>query len=53
MSVYLLDEMVDCQTHSDHMARFGAAMMPRAEYLRRLAAAMKKDQEMDWKGILP
>lgn len=52
MSVYLLDEMVDCQTHSDHMARFGAAMMPRAEHLRRLAAAMKKGQEMDWKDLL-
>ena len=45
--------MVDCQTHSDHMERFGAAMMPRAEYLHRLAVAVKKGQEMDWKGILP
>lgn len=43
--------MVDCQTHSDHMERFGAAMMPRAEYLRRLAAAVKKGKEMDWKSL--
>ena len=44
--------MVDCQTHSDHMERFGAAMIPRAEYLRRLAVAVKKGQEMDWKDLL-
>lgn len=43
--------MVDCQTHSDHMERFGAAMMSRAEYLRRLAAAVKKGKEMDWKSL--
>ena len=43
----------DCQTHSDHMERFGAAMMPRAEYLRRLSVAVKRGREMDWKGILP
>ena len=44
--------MVDCQTHSDHMERFGAAMIPRAEYLRRLAVTVKKGQEMDWKDLL-
>ena len=43
--------MVDCQTHSDHMERFGAAMMPRAEYLRRLSAAVKVGKEMDWKSL--
>ena len=45
--------MVDCQTRSDHMARFGAAFMPREEYLRRLSAAVKRGVEMDWKGLVP
>ena len=45
--------MVDCQTRSDHMAHFGAAFMPRAEYLRRLAAAVRRGKETDWKGLSP
>ena len=45
--------MVDCQTHSDHMERFGAAFIPRAEYLERLAAAVRKGEEMNWEGLLP
>ena len=45
--------MVDCQTRSDHMAHFGAAFMPRAEYLRRLSAAVRRGKETDWKGLSP
>ena len=45
--------MVDCQTRSDHMARFGAAFMSRAEYLRRLSAAVRRGEETDWSRLLP
>ncbi len=43
--------MVDCQTSSAHMARFGAAFMSRAEYLRRLAAAVRAARETDWRRL--
>ena len=43
--------MVDCQTRSEHMARFGAAAMPRAEFLRRLSDAVRRGVETDWKGL--
>lgn len=40
--------MVDCQTYSAHMERFGAAFMPRDEYLDRLAVAVRARKETDW-----
>ena len=43
--------MVDCQTRSDHMDRFDAAFMPRAEYLRRLSAAVRRGEETDWSKL--
>ncbi len=43
--------MIDCQTYSDHMAHFGAADMPRAEYLDRLAAALRNGAETDWANL--
>ena len=43
--------MVDCQTRSAHMAHFGAAFMPRAEYLRRLDAAVRRGEETDWSSL--
>ncbi len=44
--------MVDCQTHSAHMARFGATFMSREEYLRRLSAAVRRGAETDWSRLL-
>lgn len=44
--------MIDCQTRSDHMARFGASHIPRDEYLRRLEASAATGHEIDW-GSLP
>lgn len=32
-------QLVDCQYHSDHLARFGARNIPRTEYLRLMHAA--------------
>ena len=32
---------IDCQTHTDHLARFGAKEIPRAEYLEMLQDALK------------
>ncbi len=32
--------MIDCQVHTQHLERFGARFIPRAEFLERLAAAL-------------
>jgi leucyl/phenylalanyl-tRNA--protein transferase len=32
---------IDCQVHTDHLARFGAKEIPRAEYLLMLRDALK------------
>jgi leucyl/phenylalanyl-tRNA--protein transferase len=32
--------LIDCQVHTDHLARFGAREIPRAEYMVRLAEAL-------------
>lgn len=34
--------MVDCQSYTDHLARFGAAEWPRAKFLRQLRAEVKE-----------
>jgi leucyl/phenylalanyl-tRNA---protein transferase len=34
--------LVDCQVHTDHLARFGAREWPRADYLTALREALKK-----------
>ena len=39
---------VDAQTPSEHMARFGAAEMPRGEYLERLERALGEGGGIDW-----
>ncbi len=33
-------ELVDCQVHTEHLARFGAVMWPREKYLDALGAAL-------------
>ena len=33
--------LVDCQVHTEHLARFGAREIPRAEFLTRLATALE------------
>ena len=33
---------IDCQVYTDHLARFGAKEIPRAEYLKMLSAALEK-----------
>ncbi len=35
-------ELFDCQLRTEHLSRMGAVQIPRAEYLRRLARAVKK-----------
>jgi leucyl/phenylalanyl-tRNA---protein transferase len=32
--------LIDCQVHTDHLARFGAVEIPRPQYLSELAAAL-------------
>lgn len=42
-------EIIDCQVHSEHMKALGAEMLPRAEFLRRLAHALRKTTaDMAW-----
>ena len=33
--------LIDCQVHTEHLARFGAREVPRAEFMRRLAVALE------------
>lgn len=35
-------DLVDCQVHTEHLARFGAVEWPRERFLRRLASALEK-----------
>ncbi len=35
-------ELVDCQVHTDHLARFGASEWPRPRFLATLAEALRK-----------
>jgi leucyl/phenylalanyl-tRNA--protein transferase len=35
-------ELVDCQVRTEHLVRFGAREIPRAEFQRRLAAALER-----------
>ena len=34
-------DLIDCQVHTEHLARFGAVEVPRAEFMRRLAIALE------------
>lgn len=34
--------LIDCQTHTEHLARFGARLIPRSEFLAGLAAALRR-----------
>lgn len=42
--------LIDCQIHTDHLARLGARELPRGEFLRRLADAVRLPTR---KGIWP
>jgi len=35
-------QLIDCQVHTEHLARFGAVEVPRPEFLAALAAALRK-----------
>jgi leucyl/phenylalanyl-tRNA---protein transferase len=35
-------DLIDCQVHTEHLARFGAVVWPRERFLARLAAALEK-----------
>ncbi|MBP6630976.1 MAG: leucyl/phenylalanyl-tRNA--protein transferase [Kofleriaceae bacterium] len=36
-------DLIDCQVHTEHLARFGAREIPRAQYLAELARALGRD----------
>lgn len=40
-------EIIDCQVHSEHMRALGAEMLPRTEFLRRLAHALRNTECAD------
>jgi leucyl/phenylalanyl-tRNA--protein transferase len=35
--------LVDCQVHTDHLARFGGFLVPRTRYLELLAEALRHE----------
>jgi leucyl/phenylalanyl-tRNA--protein transferase len=43
--------LIDCQIHTDHLARFGARELPRREFLRGLADALRlPTRQGSWAG---
>ena len=36
-------DLVDCQIHTEHLARFGATEWPRARFLEQLARRVEKE----------
>ena len=46
-------DLIDCQTYSDHLARFGATMWPRQEFLAELKRALKAGTEARWRTTPP
>lgn len=36
-------DLIDAQVHTDHLARFGARLIPRTEYMQRLHTALARD----------
>lgn len=43
---------VDCQVHSEHMARFGAKTMPRINYLQLLKQGLEAETQGQWKKVI-
>lgn len=39
--------LLDCQYHTDHLQKFGATMIPKSEYERRLELALKQDCQFE------
>jgi leucyl/phenylalanyl-tRNA--protein transferase len=36
-------DLIDCQIHTEHLARFGATEWPRARFLEQLARRVEKE----------
>jgi leucyl/phenylalanyl-tRNA--protein transferase len=43
--------LLDTQFATDHLAQFGATEIPRGEYRRRLAEALRSDAGFQWDGV--
>jgi leucyl/phenylalanyl-tRNA--protein transferase len=42
--------LIDCQTYTEHLARFGAALIPRQQFLQRLDTAVRQpSRQGHWK----
>ena len=37
--------MIDCQIHTEHLARFGARLMPRDDFLEVLDAGLEENRD--------
>jgi leucyl/phenylalanyl-tRNA--protein transferase len=44
--------LLDTQFATDHLAQFGATEIPRGEYRRRLAEALRREAEFQWAGAV-
>jgi len=43
--------LIDCQVHTDHLERFGAQEIPRAQFLQELHAALQGDPIINWQTM--
>ncbi|MGH8280243.1 MAG: leucyl/phenylalanyl-tRNA--protein transferase [Gammaproteobacteria bacterium] len=44
-------ELIDCQVHSPHLARLGAELLPRVDFMRTLAHAAAQSGEVTWPSV--
>ncbi len=43
--------LIDCQVHTDHLERFGAQEIPRAQFLHELHAVLQRDEGINWQAM--
>jgi leucyl/phenylalanyl-tRNA--protein transferase len=43
--------LIDCQVHTDHLERFGAQEIPRAQFLHELHAILLGDEGIHWQSM--
>ncbi|MGB0648064.1 MAG: leucyl/phenylalanyl-tRNA--protein transferase, partial [Bradymonadia bacterium] len=41
-------QLIDCQMHTEHLARFGAYMIPSNEFMKRIVPLTQIDQSVLW-----
>jgi leucyl/phenylalanyl-tRNA--protein transferase len=43
--------LIDCQVHTDHLERFGAEDIPRAQFLQEIQEPLQNTEGINWKTL--